>query len=203
MDIAAAIADVLRSDLTSGTASSWVAAYPNTFSAGASSVPIWMYQSLRDIWATGVSGGITDQVWQEEYIVSRFGLGESRPKTIDIAAIRTLDQADFPNGFPQSNSIAAEATEIRIYLKYPDAVPESAAEMLFNAEMRIRRLIDYNMRVNTFGNRMFPMPSPPFTGDTKVYWQGFASNDIKSTQIIYYAFYTQLTLRKPADDPVT
>ena len=203
MDIAGAIADVLRNDIISGTASSWVAAYPTTFNAGASSVPIWMYQSLKDIWAVGVAGGITTTQWQEEYIVSRFGLGESLPKTIDVAAIRTLDQADFPKNFPQSNSIAAEATDVRIYLKYPDAVPEVASEMLFNAEMRIRRLVDYNMRVNTFGNRMFPMPSPPFTGDTKIYWQGFASNDIKSTQIIYYAFYTQLALRKPSDDPVT
>lgn len=203
MDIATAIADVLRGDVISGTASSWVAAYPTTFSAGASSVPLWMYTCLKDIWATGVTGGITTTDWQNEYVVSRFGLGESRPKTIDVTAVRTIDQADWPNGFPQSNSIAAEATEIHIYLKYPDAVPESAAEMLFHAEMRIRRLIDYNMRVNTFGNRMFPMPSPPFTGDSKVYWQGFISNDIKSTFIRYFAFYTQIALRKPSSDPVT
>lgn len=202
MNIADAVAQVLRNDIISGTASSWVAAYPTTFSAGASSVPLWMYTCLKDIWAIGVDGGITTTAWQDDYVVSRFGLGDSRPKTVDVSAVRTIDQADWPRGFPQSNSYGAEATELHVYLKYPDAVPEVAASMLEQAEMRIRRLIDYNVRVNAFGNGPFDMPSPPFEGDCKVYWQGYLSSDIKSVFIKYFAFYTQIMERAPASDPV-
>lgn len=201
--IADELAQVLRNDIVSGTASSWVAAYPTTFSAGASSVPVWFYTCLKDIWAAGVAGGITTTQWQEDYVVSRFGLGESRPKTIDLSVIRILDQADWPASFPNSNIIGSEGAEVHLYLKYPDAVPESISTMLELAELRVRRLIDYNVRVNQFGNRMFQLSSPEFSGDCKVYHQGMLSNDIKSVFVRYYAFYTRTMLRRPASDPVT
>jgi hypothetical protein len=201
INIADAVAQVLRNDIISGTASGWVVAYPTMFSAGASSVPLWMYTCLKDIWAIGVEGGITTSQWQNEYVVSRFGLGESRPKTIDISCVRTIDQADWPAGLPQSNTIGAEANELHIYLKYPNAVPEVASEMLEQAELRIRRLIDYNVRVNTFGNKQF-QPGDPFVGDTKAYWEGWISQDIKEVFIKYFVSCTRFMDRRPPDDPV-
>ncbi len=201
--IADELARVLRNDVISGSASSWVAAYPTTFSAGASSVPVWFYTCRKDIWAAGVDGGITVTQWEEDYVVSRFGLGDSRPKTVDVSEIRELDQCDWPPSFPNSNTIGALGSEVHIYLKYPDAVPENISTMLELAELRIRRLLDYNVRVNQFGTRMFQLSSPEFTGDCKVYWQGLISNDIKTMFIKYFAFYTRTMLRRPSDDPVT
>ncbi len=200
--IADELAAVLRNDIISGTASSWVAAYPTTFSAGASSVPTWFYTCLKDIWAEGVSGGITTTQWQNEYVVSRFGLGESRPKTVDLSEVRELDQCDWPAGFPASNSIGALGSEIHLYIKYPDAVPSDISTMIEMAELRIRRLLDYNVRVNQFGTRMFQLSSPEFTGDCKAYWQGLVSNDVKSMFVKYFVFYTRTMLRRPSDDPV-
>lgn len=200
--IADELAQVLRNDIISGTASSWVAAYPTTFSAGASSVPVWYYTCLKDIWAAGVDGGITTTQWQEDYVVSRFGLGDSRPKTVDLSEVRELDQADWPSNFPNSNTIGAMGSEVHLYLKYPDAVPADISTMLELAELRIRRLLDYNVRVNQFGTRMFSLSEPEFTGDCKVYWQGLVSNDIKSMFVKYFAFYTRTMLRRPSDDPV-
>lgn len=200
--IADELAEVLRNDIVSGTASSWVAAYPTTFSAGASSVPVWFYTCLKDIWAAGVDGGITTTQWQEEYVVSRFGLGDSRPKTLDLSEVRQIDQAEWPSGYPSSNTVGALASEVHLYLKYPDAVPENISTMLEMAELRVRRLLDYNVRVNQFGTRMFSLSSPEFTGDCKAYFSGSTSNDIKSLFCRYYVFYTRTMLRRPSDDPV-
>ncbi len=200
--IADELANVLRNDIISGTASSWVALYPTVFTAGASSVPTWYYTCLKDIWAQGVSGGITTIQWQNDYVVSRFGLGESRPKTLDLSSVRSLDQADWPTAFPNSNQIGAMGDEIHLYIKYPDAVPTDLSSMIEMAELRVRRLLDYNVRVNQFGTRMFQLTSPEFTGDCKAYFQGLLSNDVKTLFVKYFVFYTRTMLRRPSDDPV-
>lgn len=200
-DIATVIADVLREDLLSGQASAWVAAYPTTFSTGASGVPAHFYTSLRDIWSQAVGATISDSDWQNKYIVSSFGEGNSRSRTLEVCNVRTIDQADWPRGLPQSNSIGAEATEVWIYLKLPDQVSSSISSVISEAELRIRRLIDYNYRVNTCKTRMFSANNPSFSGDMKCYWNGFLQDSSKESFIKYFTAYTRLFLEAPAGQP--
>lgn len=190
------LADVLRNDLNSMQASAWVAAYPTTFSAGASSVPEYLYMSLRDIWAPGVS----DEEWQNNWITSTFGLGYSGSRTIDVTQVRTLDQADFPKQFPQSNDTGADGTEIHVYLKLPDKVAVNQSFRVSQGAMRIRKLLDYNWRVDTDFNSNIESSSPMIRNDRPIQarWQGFISvEDIKSIRIVFYLFFTNLVLKDP------
>lgn len=190
--ITAVLADVLRNDVLSVPASTFVTQYPSLFNGQASAVPAWCYTSLKDLWGMGAK---TNDEWSR-YIVDIFGLGRSAGNTVDVTQYRVIDQADAPKGaFPQSNDIGAELSEIHIMLKQPDAVPEEAKNRLYYASMRIRRLLDYNYRVNTVHD--WAIPSTDITirsdRDIKVYWIGEVRNDdIKAWMCQYYAFYTKV-----------
>lgn len=194
--IADVVAGVLRNDLVSGQASAWVAAYPTTFSMGASSVPEYLYMSLRDIWEPGA----TDITWQEKFVVSIFGLGYSGPKTIDVVQYRSLEQGDWPKQFPASNTEGAEGAELHILVKLPDNVSLNNSSKTAQAAMRIRKLIDHNWRTNLDRQPQISSDNPMIRNDQsiKVWYQGaIAADDIKSVRLIFYAFYTNLALRPP------
>jgi hypothetical protein len=199
-DIATVIAQVLRGDLISGQASAWVDAYPTEFPS-TGSVPLHFYTCLRDIWEQAVGATISDSDWENKYVVSSFGQGDSRSRTIDVCNVRTVDQADFPKGLPQSNTVGAEATEVWVYLKLPDQVPVPIANVVSEAELRIRRLIDYNYRVNTCRTRMFTAENASIVGDMKCYFQGFLQDDSKSSFIKYFCAYTRIFLPAPPGQP--
>lgn len=190
--ITAVLADVLRNDVLSVPASSFVVQYPNLFNGQASAVPAWCYTSLKDLWGMGAK---SNEEWSR-YVVDIFGLGRSSGNTIDITQFRVLDQADAPAGaYPKSNDIGAEMAEIHIMFKLPDAVPEEAKNRLYYSSMRVRRLLDYNYRVNTTRTRQFPSTDITIRSDKdlKVYWIGEVRNDdIKAWMCQYYAFYTKV-----------
>lgn len=188
------IADALRSDVLSGQASAWVSYYPDTFAAGATSVPVHFYTSLMEIW------GVSDVTkWQNEYVVSIFGLGASKSATIDVCSYRIMDQVDWPVNSPKINESGAEGAEIHIYLKMPDKVPDVDYNRIAEAERRIRRIIDYNLRVNTRHKAYFTSSGAMIRNDRplKVYWQGAIIDDVKSAKIVYYAYYSLLELADP------
>lgn len=194
--IADVLADVVRNDFTSMAASSWVAAYPTIFTGGASSVPEYLYMSMKDIWAPDVS--ITE--WQTKWVTSIFGLGYSGSKTVDVIQYRTLDQVDFPKNFPQSNLEGGDGAEVHIYFKLPDNVSLNQSSRTAQAAMRIRKLLDHNWRTNVDRQPQIPSTNTMIRNDQsiKAYWQGALTvDDIKSVRVIFYVFYTNLVLPPP------
>lgn len=190
LGITSVIANVLRADTISVPASGFVVADPILFAGGASSVPVWAYTCLKDIWGFQDK---TDEQWSK-LVVDLFGTARSGGSTIDVTSYRVLDQADGPKGvYPSSNVTGAKFSEIHILLKQPDAVQEVNSSRLFYAAQRINRLLDYNYRVNTVHQRQFEstVPSVSAQDDLKVYWIGEVRNDdIKSWLMQFYAFYT-------------
>lgn len=194
--IADVIAEVLRNDVVSMAASSWVAAYPTTFSAGASSVPEYLYLSIKDIWAPEAT--VSD--WQTKYVVSTFGLGYTGPKTVDVCQYRSLEQGDWPKQFPASNDVGADGAEIHVYLKLPDNVSLNNSSKTAQGAMRVRKLLDHNWRTNLDRQGQIPSGNPMIRDDEsiKVWYQGSVSvDDIKSVRMVFYAFFTNLALRPP------
>ena len=190
LGITTVIANVLRADTLSVPASGFVAANPVLFAAGASSVPVWAYTCLKDIYGFQDK---TDEQWSK-MVVDLFGTARSGGSTIDVTSYRVIDQADAPSGaYPKSNTVGAKFAEVHIMLKLPDAVSEANSTRLYNAAQRINRLLDYNYRVNTTHTRQFrsSVPSVSSQSDLKVYWVGEVRNDdIKSWLMMFYAFYT-------------
>lgn len=188
------LADILRADVVSQPASAWVEAYPTFFAAGASSVPEYLYKSLKDIWLPGST--ITQ--W-ENAITSVFGLGYSGSRTIDVTQVRSLDQADFPKQFPQGNDTGSDGTEVHVYLKLPDNVQTANSTKVAMGSMRVRKLLDHNWRTN-YDRQVIVSTNPMIRNDRPIWalWQGFVSvEDIKSIRVIFYVFYTNLVLPNP------
>lgn len=193
--IADSIAEVLRSDITSGQASAWVAAYPTFFTGGASSVAPYNYMCLREIW------GVTDATRWPNYVASIFGTGNAQSKTIDVCSYLTKPQSEWDQGnSPGSNESGAEGAEIYIYLKLPDNVPSSEYNRVAQATERIRHLIDYNIRVNNDHKPYYLSGNPMIRDDRplKVYEVGTVCEDIKSASMRFFAFYTLTCLVPPA-----
>lgn len=78
------IADVLRNDILSVPASTFVTQYPLLFNA-ASAVPTYMWQSLRDIWLAGTTTPLTN--WPD-MVTDSLGSGVSGQRTIDVITTR-------------------------------------------------------------------------------------------------------------------
>lgn len=191
--ITAVIADILRNDVVSVPASGFINS-PGLLTAEASSVPVWTYTCLKDIWGMGAK---TDAEWAE-YVVDVFGLGRSSGNTIDITVFRTLDQCDSPAGaFPKSNTFGAKFSEVHIMFKLPDAITNSQKNILYNASMRIQRLLDWNYRVVTLRQKGIVSTDITISKDNNIqlYWQGdIRPQDSKDWMTMYYAFYTQICI---------
>jgi hypothetical protein len=188
------IADVLRNDVTTVPASTFVSLYPSVFNA-ASAVPTYLYTCLKDIWlANTTASGNSNTYWSDQ-IVSTYGYGNSGRRTIDVTFLRTQDGINSPNN--QSNTVGAEYAEIFIYFKIGDVLQPGDVDRITNAELRVRRLIDYNYRVNI-------TKTPIFTSDDltidpnypiQPYWQGFIGKDqspSKECAALYFCTYRRL-----------
>ncbi len=192
--IATVIANVLRQDTLSGAASTYVANYPTLFSAGASSVPLHLYTCLKDLWGQSEK---TNEQWSQ-YIVDTFGLGLSAGNSIDVTTFRIIDQGDVPKGMTSSNETGAEMAEVHILMKIPDKVSSADSSRLYEAEARIRRLIDYNYRVNTTHTPSIRSTDPTIRSDRMIqcYWQGAVRpDDIKSWAVSYFCSYSRVFLK--------
>src|SRR3990167_11014771 len=132
------IANVLRLDVTSTAASSFVDTYPQYFS-DTSQVPAHFYKSLCNIW---LGSDMATSVWAN-YITTSFGMGNSRPDGIEIIPTRVLESIKHPDSI-RNNAIGAEYAEMVIYLKIPGK--PTIDNKIRDAELRIRRLIDWNYR---------------------------------------------------------
>lgn len=195
--IAKCIADVLRNDTLSGYASSYVATYPQLFNA-ASAVPSYLYTSLKDIWmANSSASGLN---WSN-LIQDTYGFGYGGNREISVVTVRTLDIVDSPmDELYKSNTTGCEFAEVFIYFKITGNLSTSDIDRIVQAELRVRRLIDYNYRVNVCNNVEFPITDLTInpTEDVKCYWQGSVANvqgQEKQLAIQYYAGYTRLLLK--------
>lgn len=165
------MADVLRGDILSVPASTFVTAYPLLFNA-ASAVPTYLFSSLRDIWLTGTN--IPNSRWTSQ-VTDYLGPGRSGSRTIDVVTTRFVDQVDAPDGYPQSNTYGAEFAEIYVYMKLGGEFTAADTDRISNAELRIRRLLDYNYRTNVLGQGEIPIGTAitiDANSDRKAYWKG-------------------------------
>jgi hypothetical protein len=192
------LADVLRNDVTTLFASSYVAAYPLQFNA-ASAVPTYLYTCIKDIWLSGTpSSGYTNTQWAG-MVTDSFGVGQSGSRTIDVQTNRIMDQCDSPVDIgPKSNATGAEFAEVFIYLKIGGTVSQADADRCALAELRIRSLIDYNWGTNVNGIPEIPVTDLTIDpqSDVKAYWDGLVGKDSKEFYVRFYCFYQRLVVKR-------
>lgn len=189
------IADLIRADITSSTASGVVASYPTIFTTGASAVPQHLYMCAKDIWLTGTSITAT---WST-LVVDVLGLGYSGPNSIEVITIREMNQEDSPLG-PKSNTIGAKCAEVMVCLKVPDRPQTGDSTRFYEMGRRLERILDYNYRLN-LTRRVYPAPTD-YTlnpnANIEIYWDGFANglpiNNAKYVGLVFYVYYSALYL---------
>lgn len=203
--VAKSLADVLRGDVTSIPASTFVVAYPQFFSGGASAVPTHYYTCLKDLILGPITATISASAWAANYVVDQFGYGLSNGKTIDIVVTRVIDGSEATE--ESANEQGAEMAEVFIYLKKPGALQAADRDGLANAALRIQRLLDWNYALNVVGGA----PPVPVTDNTldprypiKAYWQGMANlwplvkaeeQSDKALAICFHVHYSRLFLK--------
>lgn len=196
--IAKSLADVLRNDLITVQASTYVTNYPSIFNA-ASAVPTFLYTCLKDIWTVGtVDQGISNSAWASR-IQDSYGFGLGGNRVINITPIRILDQVDGPQDGNRSNVPGSEFAEVYVYLKIGGQLASADVDRITQAELRIRRLLDYNYATNIANKPEIPVTDLTInpTADIKAYWQGVVAPPItdKDVAILYYCYYTRLLLK--------
>ena len=196
LGIAKCLADVLRNDIVSIPASTFVVNYPTLFKS-ATAVPTHLYTCLKDIYLGSASMTTPASTWNQ-WVVETFGFGFSGSQTIAVIPTRIIDQADVNFG-PKSNTPGAEFAEVYLYLKKGGPLYIAVDEdRLANAELRIRRLLDYNYRTNITGTPEIPITDLSINpnSDIKAYWQGIV-NPINDQNIaaLYYCFYTRIFVK--------
>lgn len=150
---AKAIRDYLSKDLISSTAAAVAAANP-TLWASAANVPDYAYKSLGSIWL--LTASLTSSVL-EDSIVYRFGQSDTSTKEISLFTLPT--ESVRQQGSFNSNLPGAEASILEIVLRLPQRLAN--LELLTNAELRIRYLLDLTWRRQRKG----VTPFIPSTGD--------------------------------------
>lgn len=187
------LADVLRADIVSIPASTFVARYPTTFAAGASAVPTHFYTCLKDILVPTVS--VSD--YQTNYVVDSWGYGKSGPDTVDVVLSRIIDGSLAEE--ESSNEQGAEMAELFVYIKKGGAlVAATDMDRLANAALRIQRLLDWNYRINVGLQASIPVTETTLNPNypIKAYWHGIANlPSDKSIAICFFVHYSRLFLR--------
>ena len=192
------VADVLRADIVSSSASAYMATYPTLFNV-ASAVPYHFYTCLKDIMTIGTSW--VSQPWSN-MVVDTSGAVLTGTRSIDVGIVRILDQEDSPkDDGPKSSAIGAKYCELTIYLKLPEK-NTTDLDRLHEASLRIERLLDYNYAVNICGKTNYIPASDPSidaNSDRRVYWEGSTTNKAviseRDLAILMYGFYTLLFLK--------
>lgn len=193
--IAKVLADVLRNDILSIPASTFLTpAYSSIFNNQASAVPTSWYTCLRDIWLQNSPHSGQLSSWPT-IVNDSYGLGTSNSISIDVIPIRILDQVDGPKDEgPKSNQTGAEFAEIHIILKIPEGLVAADSNRIFEAESRIRRLLDFNYAPH-IGTKYITSTDINIRTDRPIvaYWQGLSNPiDSKLVHIVFYTYYTRL-----------
>jgi hypothetical protein len=147
-------------------------------------VPVYMYTSLCTLW-TGVSG---DVVSFGLLISANSGRGDVTTSTISISPL-IQESMEATEGPEHIDYIGGENTKIFITFLLPRSVPEGKWGKIQNAELRIRLLLDANIR----GACRKPV-SIPISGDTSIdpeggfllTWQAFANDPNESYLVAEY-----------------
>lgn len=186
------LSDVLRGDITSGTASAVSAQYPLLYPS-ASGVPQYLYMSLRDIWLTGT--GIANSEWSNR-VVDAYGLGLGGNRVIYVTPYRIFDGANAPESMPRSNEYGAEFCELFIYMSIGSKIEAADVDRITQTELRIRRLIDFNYANNILGNFHIPVTEATINPNSPImcYWQGILRDPTpqRDMAIQYYTTYTRI-----------
>lgn len=186
------IADVLRNDIVSVPASTYVTLYPTLFNA-ASAVPTYVYTCLKDIWLQNTTAsGNTPFQWSAD-VIDLFGLGSDGTKTVSVCTNRTVDQINGPRDMgPKSNNAGAKYSEIFIYLKIGQNLSQADSDRVYQAALRIEKLIDYDYRTNVLGQKEIPISATSINNqaDLKLYWDGSLNRTSREAFLRYHAFYS-------------
>lgn len=141
------IAGYLGNDITSRTAANVVTANPGVFPGGPSTVPLYMYQSLREML------GFPDQATLQDHIVARYGSNLTMPTLGIEIALETQDAAlsDVETN-ARYDVLGGEFGYARILSKIHDPVLDSQYDLVEQIDLRIRYLIETEIRQYTQGS---------------------------------------------------
>lgn len=124
--------------------------------ASPADVPIYLYTSLCTLW-TGSSGNVAAL---DKAIVSQSGQGTQKSR--NVISISPLICESVDAGNPEGKLISddaqgAENALIRILFQTQQAPPESKFSLAQNAELRVRLLLDCNLRSLSGGGTSIPI----------------------------------------------
>lgn len=170
------IRNYLLRDVVDTTAAAIFALNPGRWDSEAD-IPVYMYTSLCTLW-TGSSG---DVVNYERLISAQSGRGDVTPNTITIAPI-ICESVDNYEGPERLDALGGETAKIFITFQQSRAVPEADWEKIQNSELRVRLLLDANLR----GQSRKPQ-SVPVVGDKSIdegdflcIWSAYANDPDES-----------------------
>lgn len=136
------IASLLKSDIVDRTAQDVINAnLPGTFVNGVSSVPMYLYSSLKTIW-TSASGSVSSY---QNLIVPNLGTGQSSPVGSIVIVAEQLNESVLVRKSVRNDQPGAEVCPISILLYKPRASSLSI-NPIQDAGLRIRYLIDNSLR---------------------------------------------------------
>ena len=133
---------MLQQDTVDRTPADVIAANPpNTFLNNlASSVPAYLYQSLKTIWV----GASATTAYYQNKIVEDVGSGKDNPAgSIVISSARMSDQAFDPAGYNEE-IIGATVSLTDIILKKPNL--QLSTDQILNASFRVQYVLDLLIR---------------------------------------------------------
>lgn len=155
--------DVIRqyliTDTTDTTAAAVAAAYPTYFTGGASSVPVYAYQSLLTLMAC--AGTTLDNIIISEY-------GEAKiPATVAMVIQTTWirESVDLPSGL-KSDDPGAEYAQVDIWVRNVSFTRNS--NIVKNISLRVRYLLDLNLRQFRSKETASVPPGIPTFGDPSI-----------------------------------
>lgn len=139
---AAVIMNYLQADVLDRSAAAVIAANPpGTFINGVSSVPSYLYLSLKTLW-TSASGGIPAY---QALVTADLGTGKSSPLGSIVVVSEALTEQVLDRTSLYSDAPGAEVTPIQILLYKPRAQSTSVT-LIQNTQLRIRYLLDNYLR---------------------------------------------------------
>ena len=181
------IINVLQSDITDTTASAVFNAPQNAgVFTDISDVPVYLYQSLKTIFTP--TSDLTD--FQSRF-VPVYGQGYTNAEG-DIAVIaQQREPLTFTGQGVYPDLPGAERAKVGIYIRFPAPVEAADFGRVKNTELRIRFLLDYNMR-QKFQHEAPDLPvlesldNSLYTNFCKCYWEGYATAENASEILTIY-----------------
>ena len=133
---------LLQSDTVDRTPAAVLAANPNTFlNNAASSVPTYLYQSLKTIWLSASA----NPTQFANAVIADLGTGLNSPAGSIVIASKRIEEQGYDRSSFYSDQPGAETGPVEVILYKPRSL-STTIDQIQNARLRIRYLADMTIR---------------------------------------------------------